>query len=501
MMRPVATRLLPAGDRRLGASPWAIAFGAGIAVVGLAEAVLLGRESRLGFLLLALVALAVGVLAFADHLFEVLVGWVVLEGIAFPFIRYPYGSAPYFTFDRYVLVALGLALLLQQRSRMSPRSRNLAIAIGAFVVAYGLRAVTTNQLPLPAGTQPVSSLQPIADWLDGVLLPFVVFLVAAKTVTPKRWPIVAKALTFAGVSMAVFALFEWATGFSLTSITGLDPFFDGAAGVVRHGGPYSAPTALGSVMVVCMAGTLYWLQTEKAYLLGGIALGIELLGLVPGLTKTVWGAAFVVVLIGLGVRSRVSSRTLLVALYAVTTVVVIYLFVRSSPVVAARVTSTAADDNFLGRVATWHQAVAMFGRWPVWGVGIEQFIGAQLLVPQMPVGGVLPVPSAHNTLLSVLAEGGLLATIPLIAIVYTAARVARACKKLARTHSDEVFRAVLLGALVGSVFLSMTFGEIYEPPAFTYVALLLGAAAARVDHLTRAQRANTAGGVRPRRLS
>ena len=501
MMRPAIARLWPADRVSLGGSLPAVVVAGSAIALGVVEGLLLARHSRVALPVLAMVALAVGVLLFADHLFEVLLAWVVLEGVAFPFIRYPYGGAPYFTFDRYVIVALGGALLLQRAPRMSARTRQLAIAIGVFTVAFGLRAFTTDQLPLPSGTLPVSSLQPIADWLDGVLLPCIVFLVAARTVTPSRWPSVAKALTAAGVSVAVFALLEWTLGFELTAITGLDPFFDGAANVVRHGGPYPAPTALGSVLVICMAGTLYWLQTERAYLLGGAALAIQVLGLAPGLTKTVWAAAFVLIVIGLGLRSRVSSRTALVAVYGLTTVALIYFFVRSSPVVAARVTSTAADDNFLGRIATWQQALDMFQNWPLFGVGVEQFIGAQLLVPQTPVGGVLPVPSAHNTLLSVLAEGGLLATIPLLAIVYGTIRVARACKKLAVSHADDVFRAVLLGALVGSAFLSMTFGEIYEPPAFTFVALLLGAAAARVDHLSRARKGRTGGTEAVRRLS
>jgi hypothetical protein len=492
-MRAAALRWRDQGLGAVGPTAAKLALVAGLGLVAMGEVVLLARDSRMAYGLLGLLALAVGVLAFAGNVFEVFVGWIVLEGIAFPFIRYPYGSAPYFTLDRYVIVALGLALLLQRWPPMSRRTRHLAIAMGLFAAGFGLRALTTNQLPLPPGTLPVSSLQPIADWLDGVMLPFIVFIVAARTVTPRRWPIVAKALTGAGVTVGLFALAEWAIGFELTNITGLTPFFDGAANVVRHGGPYPAPTALGSVMVVCMAGTLYWIQAERAYLVGGIALAIELLGLAPGLTKTVWAAAIVLILIGVGVRKRVSSRTLLVALYALTTVAVIYLFVRSSPVVASRVASNDADTSFLGRLGAWGQALEMFQNWPLWGVGVEQFIGGQLQVPRVVVGGVLPVPTAHNTLLSVLAEVGLLGTIPLLLTVFASVRVVSACRKLARSHADEVFRAVLLGALVGSVFLSMTFGEIYEPPGLMFVALLLGAAAARVDHLVRARTPKAAG--------
>jgi O-antigen ligase len=479
----------------------ALGVAAGAALLAMGEIVLLARGGRAGLLVLGAFAVAVGALLFADHVFEVLLVWVVLEGVAFPFIRYPYHAAPLLTFDRYVLLALAGALLLHPSRPMSRLTKRLTIAMGLFALGFGLRAFTTDQLLLPVGTLPSSSLQPLADWLDSALLPFIVFWVTARTVTPRRWPAVAKALTFSGVAIGAFALLEWAFGFEVASLAGVNPLFDGAAGVVRSGGPFPTPSALGSVMVVCMAGTLYWAQAERAYLLGAMALGVELLGLFPGLTKTVWAAAFVVILIGLGLRRRVSSRTVLVAIYGLTTVGVIYFFIKSSPVVAARVTSTASQDNFLGRVATWQQSLEMFQSWPLYGVGIEQFIGGQLLVGRPTVGGVLPVPSAHNTFLSILAEGGLLITLPLLAVVYLSARVVRACRKLAMTAEDTIFRAVLLGGLVGSLFLSLTFSELYEPPAFIFVALLMGVAAARVDHLTRARIARRAGGERRPRLS
>jgi O-antigen ligase len=490
MMRAPALRWRGMGTPSPQLSPAAVAVAVGAIILALAGIVLLERGGPLGFALLALLAFGVGALLFADYAYEVFVGWVLLEGIAFPFIRYPHYSTPFFTFDRYVLIALAGALLLQRRrTPMSKHTRHLTIAMGVFTLAYGFRAITTDQLLLPTGMKPTSSLQPEADWLDGVLLPFIVFLAAARTITPSRWPTVAKALTFTGATIGGLAILEWIFGFELATITGLDPFQDGAAGVVRAGGPYPTPSALGSVMIVCMVGTLYWLQTERAYAIAGSAFAIEILGLLPGLTKTVWAAAFVVLLVGFGVRNRVSSRTALVGIYAATTVGVAYFFVKSSPVVAARVTSTAAEDSFLGRLATWKQAFLMFERSPLDGVGVEQFIGGQLLVPRPTVGGILPVPSAHNTLLGMMAETGLLATIPLIAMVYASVRVIRACNKLATTHRDSVFRAVLLGGMVGSVLLSMTFNEIYEPPAFMFVALLLGVAAARVDHMTRARTA------------
>jgi O-antigen ligase len=467
------------GGWRLG-----VGIGALIGASALIEALLLARGSKLAFLLLGALAIAVGTLVIVNHLFEAFVVWIAIEGLAFPFVRYPLHH-DVATFDRYSVVVMGGALLLNSWPAMSKRSRQLTGAFALFALVYVARALLTDPLPLAPHQPAYSSLQPLADALDNVGLPFIVFLVAARTVTPIRWPSVARALTFLGTTLALVALAQWATGFELATITGATPFVDPAAGLVRAAGPYPDPVIYGGVMLVCLAGTLYWILTEKAYTAGVAILGLEILSLAPGYTKTVWAAAFATVVLGLGLRSRVSSRTVLVFVYAAVAVGLAYTTVQNSTVVESRVTGQIAQDNWSGREATWHEAISIFKRWPIAGAGNNQFIAAQALVPQVRVKGVEAATSPHNVFLGVLAEIGAAGLLCLLILVAAIVMIVRTCRKWATTDEEIIFGSVLLAATVGYFLLSQTFGMMYARPSSMFLALMVGAAAARVDHTAR----------------
>src|SRR4051812_13686808 len=98
MMRAATMRLRENGLAGFGRSP-TIPLIVGVILLAMGEVVLLSRGGRIGFAVLGATAVVAGALLFADHVFEVFVGWIVLEGIAFPFIRFPYHAAPFFTFD------------------------------------------------------------------------------------------------------------------------------------------------------------------------------------------------------------------------------------------------------------------------------------------------------------------------------------------------------------------------------------------------------------------
>ena len=278
MTRPAiaARRLTTPGRPR----EWTVGLAlGGFAAAGvLIEALLLARGSKLALFLLGAVAVGACGLLIADNLRTAFVAWVAVEGLAFPFIRYPLHH-DVATFDRFAILAMGAALLLRSWESMTTRSRRLTIAFGAFALMYVLRAVLTHPLPLARGQPAYSSYQPVADAFDNVGLPFIVFLVAARTVTPARWPMMAKALAFLGTTIAAVAILEWALGFQLSTLSGYAPFIDPAAGVIRPSGPYPDPVIFGGVMLVCLAGTMYWMLAGKAYTLGAAALLVELLSI------------------------------------------------------------------------------------------------------------------------------------------------------------------------------------------------------------------------------
>jgi O-antigen ligase len=469
------------GGRHPDLTRWVLVLGA-IGLLALMEAVLISRGSLLAYALCGALAVAIAGFVVSHHMYGVFLGWVALEGLAYPFLRYPLNSNV-LTFDRFVLLALGFALLLTSGPPITQKSKRLAIAFGVFTAAYGVRVLFTDPLPLPPGRLPYSPLQPYLDYLDNVLLPFVVFLVALRTITPGRWRELARALSFLGVSLSALSLLQWVFGFELASLSGNNPFVDQSAGVVRVGGPYFDPSAYGSVMVVCIAATVFWMQREKAYMLGWCVLAIELLGLAPTYTKTVWGAGFVTVVLALGLRRRFSSRTVLVAFYSVTFLGVIFTLVQNSPVVQARVTSQASNDNFSGRLAVWQQALEILGQWPWFGAGAGQFTSAQQLVSPVYVHGVAAVPSPHNTFVAILAETGIVGFAALVFVLVAAGGVLRATRLRARTDEDGLFRASAVAGVVGCLLLSQTFTEIYVAPSMIFVGLLLGVVAGRLNWL------------------
>jgi O-antigen ligase len=489
--------------RRVGEHAPALGLGVLIALGILLEGALIARGSTLAYVAIGVVAVAIGSMVFAQYLWEALLVWTAIEAVAFPFLRWPLNHN-LLTFDRYVILALGGALLLTRGPRMAPRSRRLVFAFGAFTVIFGVRALVTDALPLPRGRLASSDLQPQIDWLDNVLLPFVVFVVAARTVTPERWNQLARALTILGATSAAVALLQWGLGFELATIAGYEPFVDATAGVVRAGGPYPDPSVFGGVMVVCLAATVYWMQRNRAYALGSAVIALELVSLIPTFTKTVWGAGFVATIIALGLRQKMTSRLVLVSFYAVTLLGVIYTIVSKSPVIAARVTSQASSDNLSGRFATWEQALHIVQQWPLFGAGVDQYISAQSLVAPVYVRGVAAVSSPHNTFLLVMAETGLIGFAAMLLLIAAAVSVMRACARYAATEEDVLFRATLVGAVVGYLLLSVTFAELYETPATTFFALMIGAAAARVNHMQQRRTRETSvvqGTVRRRTAS
>jgi O-antigen ligase len=463
----------PTGER------WSAGLVIFVAAVAVGAGKLFAEGSSKAFVLAGLVILATLALVISGRLFEVFVVWIAVEGLAFPFVRYPFGHN-LITFDRVLVLAMGGAMLLQSWPRMAKQTRFVAYAFGAFAVFYGLRAFTTQQLLLPIGYLPSASYQPQLDWLDNALMPFIVFVVAARTLTVERWRIVAKALTFLGVTIAGFALVQWAVGIEFATISGYTPFVDATAGIVRTGGPYPDPTAYGGVMLVCLAATLYWIQTERAYALGIPAVLIEVVGLAPSYTKSVWGAALLTIVLALGLRRRVSSRTVLVGVYMAIVVGVLYSLVQDTTVIQDRVSSQGSADNFTGRIAAWRQGVVIFQHWPLQGAGIEQFVGAQQVVGPVYQDGVKAVPTPHNVFISVLGEMGVLGIVPLVLILVGAIVMVRAVRRRARTSEEVIFGSAVVAASAGLLLLSQTFSLNYEPPAFTFGALLLGAAGARL---------------------
>jgi len=468
--------------------PRHLALVAGLICASLLLGSLAARPEKVPYasgMLACLLAIVVAAFLFADRVFPVFAGWVAVEAVAYPFIRYPLHH-DVATFDRFVILGLGVSLLLTSWRPMTAVSRKATWAFAIFALIYGASTVITLVHPLPrAPLQPLSSpIQPGINWIQYLLLPFIVFVVAARIMSYRRWRVLAKALAFLGVSLAFLGLvINWGLGIILTTFSGPSPFLvPGVAGLARATGPYESPSAYGAVMIVCIAATLYLIQVDKVYLWGGVAFALEVFSLAPTLTKTVWAAGLVTIVVALGVRRRVTSRVLLVGLTAALILVITYSFVGKSQVFTARTTSAESVESFDGRIAAWHQGLLIFRHWPWLGAGAWQFVEAQPLVPQVYFKGVAAVASAHNTEIAVLGETGLLGELGLVVLAYMMVRLIRTWRRQAQTSEEVIFGATVLAAVTGYLVLAQTFGELYDPPSAIFCALMLGAAAGRLNH-------------------
>jgi O-antigen ligase len=437
--------------------------------------------SRSGTHVTELAAAAVGLLAlsyvFSQHLDRVLVWWVALEGVSYAFVRYPLHHN-LVTLDRVVMLGVAGALFLSPRPQLTPQTRRLYRAFIAFVLLYGARAFLTHQLPTAPGYQPFVRFQLQANWLDQAALPLIAFAAAIRVGVEEVWLKLARSLTFLGTSVAVLGLAEWKLGFELATLSHASVFSDVEAGVIRVGGPYADPTTYGGVLVICIAATCYWIRQSEARLLASVALLLEVFGLAPSFTKTVWGAAIATLVIGLGVHKRVSVRMVLVAGYTAFFVASVYFLTRHSTAVAERV--TGSTGNFWGRLGDYAQGILIFKKSPLTGAGFGQFINAQQFVKPVYVNGVRSALSAHNTVISVLAETGLLGFIPLLFLIVCAFALVWQVRRAAMTHEEDLFSAALVAVTVGVTLLSTTLLASAYPPIMTLYAIFLGVAARRL---------------------
>jgi O-antigen ligase len=427
---------------------------------------------------IGLAAVVVCAFVFSAAIPAILVWWVALEGVAYPFLRYPLGHN-LVTFDRLVLLGLGAALLIVPSTRLSGWPRHLARALLLFTVLYGVRAFTTQRLLMPPGYPPQAGLQPYATWVDNVVLPAIVFVAAARWVTRSVWDRVVVGFLVLGVSVALLGIFEWATGSELASLSHGEQFID-ISGITRVSGPYQTNSAYGAVLLFCIAVTAYWMHVRHRLAAGLAILAIELLGVAPTFTKTIWISVIATILVAFGLRRGISGRTLLTVVVVGLIVAFGYSALKTNPIIQERVTSRDASDNVASRLASYHEGWLIFRHWPVYGVGIDQYIPAQQLVPAVYVNGVRAAFSPHNSFISVLAETGLAGFAALVLVLVSAGGMLRAYWRQAGTDEERTFVVAVCAAALGYLLYSQTLAAIKTPPSMTFLMLLLGCVAGRM---------------------
>jgi O-antigen ligase/polysaccharide polymerase Wzy-like membrane protein len=442
----------------------------GLVVVCLGVGAAVAHASLVSLVLAAAVA-GIGVsLVFAELRLRVLVVWIVVAPLAYPFLRWP-AEESLLTFDRIWLGALlGLVLLAQRTARPGRPSRLLGAALLWLVVSYGVRAATSP-----------SVLPSLETWVDGILLPALLFAAVRECASSERdCRRLFGALAAGGLVLAAIGLAERAWGFELASRSGGVPRFDPSIGLVRISGPYDVPEPYALALLACLAGTLAWTQLRSggARWVGTAIVVAELAAIGFTFFRAAWIGALVIVALGLGLRPRQALRAIAVCALLACVALAGALAFGNNQTVSTRVGDTA---NVYARFATYEQGIEIFREAPLVGVGVGEFSRAQVGRATRAVEGVDGLDHPHSSFVALLAEQGIVGFLPLVALTIFAGLLLRRFRGAARSRCDVLLAAAALGGAFAYLAMSASLTMLPYGPSNAFVAVLMGMAAARLD--------------------
>lgn len=430
---------------------------------------------------MALLPVAIGagvalMLVFAHAGLRALWLWPALGVLAYPLANHLPGGK-YVSFDRIWIGGMVALLFSQPEVRGHVRaSRRLFAALALLTVVLGVRAIGT----------PAASLLPVRVWFDSLVLPLILFALVRRAVAtdPRVTEQVAFSVMVAGALLAVIGIAEHFLGFELASLSGSQVRFDPSIGLVRISGPYDAPETYGLTLIVCLAATMYWLlsrrRKQEARLAGLAIVSLEVLAIFFTYFRVGWGSALLVVVAALGLRPRRYGRATVTAVVAALVVVPVFVQLEAAPAVSQRVQNT---DNIYTRLATYRQGWEIFKMAPVAGVGAQQYTAVANTLPIAYSHGSGSQPYPHSSFFEVLSEDGIVGFVPFMIALLAILGLIRALNRAARTETDGVLAAVVIGASVSYLIYSLSLTMLPYSASNEMFAIVLGMAAGRLDSL------------------
>jgi O-antigen ligase len=460
--------------------PTGLVAGLAAAVLAFLLGALIGQSGKMSWVLIgALVGLAL--VAMVTELgVKALLLWVAIAPLAHPFVQVPRHHA-YVTFDR-VWVASMITLAFAQSARIvrTRESRLVAFSLAWLSLAFVVRVVSTSGF----------NLYGLRLWFDALVLPLVLFFVARSLLTTRAaWTRTAGALTIAGTVLAVIGILEKIFGFQLATLTGGEPQgiigpANVASGLVRISGPYPYPEMYGMTLLICFGASLYWLQARgrRVAVVAGTAATLQGVAITLTFFRATWIGAILVLIAAFGIRPRRFGRLL-----GVTAAVVIVLLAIAAPLQGnAQFAQRASNStNVNARLATYLTGIHIFEHAPLFGAGFGRFASAEQDTTPVVVGGQQPIPYPHSSYFWLLTEQGLFGTLPFVFLTFAVWRLARALRRAASEREEVLLAACLIGVGLAFLVTSLTLTMLAEAPPNMFFALLLGAAAARLDVLRR----------------
>jgi O-antigen ligase len=382
------------------------------------------------------------------------------------------------TFDRVWIFGL-LAYIAVSGRRMprTPATRLLVSALFILVASFGLRALTTS-----VGTEPVKV------WVDSIVLPAVLFVACERYCLPgaDRGRRLAGSLMIAGGILGLIGIAERLWGFELATLSGGSARFDAAIDTTRVSGPYPAPEPYALTLAICLAATLYWVNTRSRGSRSGWGLalvGVQGTAIALALFRAGWLAAILVVIAAFGYRPGRFGRTFAVVGLVGVVALAASLQLQSNSTVSERLNNT---ENIKQRLAIYKQGIEIFRTAPVFGVGVDQYNAVAQNRPPATVSGVESQPWPHSTYFGALAEQGIVGFIPVLLLSYAVWRVIAALRALSfRSREATLLLGAVTGAALAYFVMSLTLTMLPYEASNTFFFAFLGGASGRLDALER----------------
>jgi len=444
-----------------------------VTITGEADAQL---GSRFSLVLLGAVLTTISIVIFAGiPPAAILIAWAPLAAALWAVVRVP-RDPPVLTFDRlWIGGMLAYLILRPRRFERSRESRLLMLALLWLLVSYGIRVF--------AGGASVAT-PTAANWFDAIVLPAILFAVVSRfCVTSARAQGITGSLALAGGVLGAIGVAERILGFDLSSLNGAAARFDTSVEEIRISGPYQVPEPYALSLVICLAATLYWVQTRRPrpYVWGVLLVSLEAAGIALSLFRAAWLAAIVVVVASIGFRPRRFGRALFTLGIVLALVVAANARLEQNQTYATRAHNT---DNIYGRLATYQQGFEIFRDSPLFGVGVDNYTFASQQRAPVRVQNVQSIEFPHNSYIEVLAEQGLVGFVPLLVVSFAVWRLIRGLRRTAASEDVGVLVGVLTGAAIGYLIMSLTLTMLPYSPSNLFLAALLGVAAGRLDSPT-----------------
>lgn len=276
----------------------------------------------------------------------------------------------------------------------------LALALVAWIASRSKRFDAPQYLLLAAFTLATSLSVLVNGWSGGALAQlstftptFLAFLLLANaTDNAQRLRLVMCLFALAAGLLALHGIFQKRDGIGWTGMPLVDD------GRIQYVGIFSDPNDLGMLFVICLPMALYLSQRGGAF----------------GLRRLFWAALAGLLLYGIWLTNSRGSMLAVVAMVGA------WLWIRRGPVLAGLLGAAALvgmrmmpsrlsdlsvqESSASGRVDAWYEGFRMFVSHPVFGVGTGRFTDFHWL-------------TAHNSLVLVLAENGIIGFMLWVAFV------------------------------------------------------------------------------------